>query len=127
MLSLAIIALPGWLIVAGAALTSWLNDRTSWSSVPFGVGALAALLMFRLGDVVMDDDARPQEKGRIPWFSEAASEIRLSRAHLTRRAEAAGLPQRAVIAVVWAPWWAMIAFWVFLVLNTVFQFVSDGG
>lgn len=95
-LTLVISALPGWLVLAGGALTTWLDDKSSWSPIPFGVGAAAAVAMFKLGDRLLSEDPRPDEKGRIPWLSEVAAEIRLSRAYLTRWAHTAGLPQGRV-------------------------------
>ncbi|NYG07627.1 hypothetical protein BJ986_002114 [Phycicoccus badiiscoriae] len=119
-------ALPGWLVVAGGGLTTWLDDKASWSAVPFGVGAAAAVAILRLGDRVVDEDPRPDEKGHVPWLSEVASATRLSRAYLSRWAETAGLPQGPMVTAVWAPWWLMLGFWVFLVLNAIFQFTTGG-
>jgi hypothetical protein len=121
-LTLVVSALPGWLVVAGGALTTWLDDKADWSAVPFGVGAAAAVAILGLGDRLIGEDPRPDEKGRIPWLSEVASQIRLSRAYLSRWAATAGLPQGPIITVVWAPWLVVLGFWVFLVLNAVFQF-----
>lgn len=122
MLGIALVALPGWLVVVGAALSVWLYGRTTWSSVPFGAGAFAAVMIFKLGDALLGEEP-PHQQGRVPWFSGIASEIRLSRAQLRRRAQVAGLPESAVIAVGWAPCWAMLVFWGFLVVNATVQFV----
>lgn len=127
MLTLAIIALPGWLLVVGAALSTWLYDTTSWSWAPFGVGAIASISVLKLGDFVIGEDPRADEKGRIPWLSDVASEIRLSRGYLTRSAKTAGLPESAVIPLAWAPWVVMLGFWVFLVLNMIVQLASGSG
>jgi hypothetical protein len=124
---LALIALPGWLIVVGVSVSIWLYDRSSWSSVPFIAGGLLAILLMKGADARIDDEPRPEERGRILWISGIAADLRLSRLFLMRHAKAARLPDKPVVALAWAPWCVLLGLWTFLALNAVVELSLGSG
>ena len=115
---------PGWLVLGGAALSTFLYDDTPWSAAPFVLGALAATVLWRQGYRLGKAGPRPEEKGRLKWLSEAAHEMYVSGPYLNRLAASIDSPPRLVRAAAWIPWLIILGLWVLLVVYAVIDIAT---
>ena len=116
-------ALSGWCVVAGVLVTIALGSAP-FSPLGFAAGSLLAVVSMRRGDALRyEREWPPPAQGRLPWFSGIASMTLLSSDYLRARATEAGWPPRGVLALVWAPWWALFSGYLLLWINAAIQLI----
>jgi hypothetical protein len=108
---------PGWLVVAGVAWPwiAQLGDGTVQTAVCW----LGSIVVLNIGKVFIPNEDLPEGEIRIPWISGVAEMLLVNRNYLEWRTSQSGLPLAAVLPFAWAPWFAAIAFWVFLAGHAV--------
>jgi len=118
----ALSVLPGWLLVAGTAGSTALFDIVDWSSGPFVLALILAVLLIRMSDHRQSQDLESSDAAPHGWFSNMAAVVRIDGRTLTAASRAAGLDPRGVALAARLPWWLLAGFWVFLVANAAIQF-----
>lgn len=90
----------------------------------FAAGSVLAVVSTRRGDALREERGwPPPARGRVPWFSGIASATLTSGDYLRARTTEAGWSSRYVLALVWAPWWALASGCLLLWINAAVQLI----
>ncbi|MEO6791971.1 MAG: hypothetical protein ABI249_03205 [Ornithinibacter sp.] len=119
---LLLIASPGWVLLAGTLGSVVVPHDTAWALAPFGIGIAVSFILNGIGER-RRRGWEPAETPAGTWFARIGNQMAVNQGTVRRCATDLDLNPTAVTAVAWTPWWALLAFWTFLILTAVAGFI----